>query len=166
MLAQARGLLDDAEDWYRKSLALSEELEDKPSMARSYHQLGILAQDRGLLDDAEDWYRKSLAINDDLDNRPGMALSFGQLGLLAENRGQPRQALEWTIRSVMLFSEFPHPATGPAPSHLARLTAKLGTGVLEQCWQQVTGGPLPGAVRDYVRAYRPDPGDTPEGAGQ
>ncbi len=37
---------------------------------------------------------------------------------------------------------------------------------LEACWQKVTGGPLPGAVRDYVHSYRPEPGDTPEGADQ
>ncbi len=79
-----------------------------------------------------------------------MALSFGQLGLLAENRGQPRQALEWTIRSVVLFREFPHPATGPAPSHLARLTTELGTDALEECWQQITGGLLPLAIRSYI----------------
>ncbi len=150
MIAQDRGLLDDAEAWYRKALVLGKELGDKLGMARSHHQLGMIAQDRGLLDDAEAWYRKALAINDDLDNKPGMALSFGQLGLLAENRGQPRQALEWTIRSVVLFREFPHPATGPAPSHLARLTTKLGTGGLEECWQRVTGGLLPRAIRSYI----------------
>ena len=165
VIAQGRGLLAEAEDWYRKSLALSEELGDKPSMARSYHQLGRVAQLRGQLDEAEDWCRKSLAINDDLDNRPGMALSFGQLGLLAENRGQLRQALEWTVRCVALFDDFPHPSTGPAPGHLARLTQQLGIPALEACWQKVTGGPLPGAVRDYLGSY-PDTADTPEGAGQ
>ena len=42
-----RGRLDDAEDWYRKSLAIKEELGDKPGMAITYHQLGMAAQDRG-----------------------------------------------------------------------------------------------------------------------
>ena len=59
---------------------------------------------------------------------------------------------------------FPHPSTGPGPGHLARLTRQLGIPALEACWQKVTGGPLPGAVREYVRSYRPDTGDTPEGA--
>ena len=62
MTAQDRGRLDEAEDWYRKSLAIKEELGDRPGMARSYHQLGMTAQDRGRLDEAEDWYRKSLTI--------------------------------------------------------------------------------------------------------
>jgi hypothetical protein len=85
-------------------------------MADGYHQLGMVAQLRGRLDDAADWYTRSLAIKEE--------------------------------------------------DHLARLTRQLGIPALEACWQRVTGGPLPGAVRDYVHAYRPDPGDTPEGAGR
>ena len=41
-----------------------------------------------------------------------------------------------------------------------------GLPALEACWQKVTGGPLPSAVRDYVHSHDPDAGDTPEGAGQ
>ena len=149
-----RRRLDDAEDWHRNALAIREELGDKPGMASAYHQLGMAAQDRGRLDDAEDWYRKALAIKEELGGKPGMALTFGQLGLLAEDRGQPRQALEWMVRCVALFREFPHPSTGPAPRHLARFTDQLGTGALEQCWQQVTGSPLPLAIRSYVESSR------------
>ena len=107
---------------------------------------------RGRLDDADDWYRKSLTIKEDLGNRPGMANSYYQLGLLAEARGRPSEALAWTVRCVALFDEFPHPATGPGPQHLARLTAGLGVDTLERCWQQVTGHPLPQPVRDYIQA--------------
>ena len=65
---------------------------------------------------------------------------------------------------MALFDDVPHPGSGTGPGQLARLTRQLGIQALEACWQQVTGGPLPGAVRDYVRSYRPDAGDTPEGA--
>jgi tetratricopeptide (TPR) repeat protein len=144
------GRLDDAEEWCRKALAIAEEVGNEPDKAAIYHQLGRVAQDRGQLEDAEQWYRKSLAIKEELGDEPGMATTFGQLGRLAEEQGQPRQALEWMVRSVALFGEFPHPATGPAPDYLARLTVQLGTGALEQCWQQVTGHPLPPAVRSYL----------------
>ena len=40
MVAQERGSYEDALDWYRKSLAIAEELGDRSGMARSYHQLG------------------------------------------------------------------------------------------------------------------------------
>src|SRR5256885_928494 len=59
MLAQARGRLDEAEDWYRKALAIEEELADRVGMAGSYHQLGVIAHLCGRLDEAEDWFCKA-----------------------------------------------------------------------------------------------------------
>jgi tetratricopeptide (TPR) repeat protein len=153
MVAQGRGRLDDAEDWYRQSLTINEELGNRPGMAISYHQLGMVAQDRGRLDDAEDWYRQSLTIDQELGDRPGMATSYHQLRLLAEARERLADALQWMVRCATLFDEFPHPATGPAPAHLARLTAQLGLPALEACWQAVTGDPLPSAVRDHITAH-------------
>jgi tetratricopeptide (TPR) repeat protein len=123
-------------------------------MAGSYHQLGMTAQDRRRLEEAEEWYSKSLAIREDLGDVIGRAESYGQLGLLAEERGQPQQALDWTVRCVAQFSEFPHPATGPAPRHLTRLAAQLGINALEECWQQVTNNPLPPAIYSYVESSR------------
>ena len=46
-LAQDRGDYDTAQDWYHKSLTINEELGNKPNLATTYHQLGILAQARG-----------------------------------------------------------------------------------------------------------------------
>ncbi|MCA1694694.1 MAG: tetratricopeptide repeat protein, partial [Actinobacteria bacterium] len=152
MLALERGRLDDAEDWYRQSLTIHEEYVNRPNMAITYRHLGTIALKRGRLDDAENWYRQSLTIDEELGNRPGMATNYGQLGLLAEARGRPAAALEWTVRCVTLFDEFPHPATGPAPAHLARLTAELGRTALEACWQAVTGDALPSAVRAHIDA--------------
>jgi tetratricopeptide (TPR) repeat protein len=152
--AQDRGWLDEAEDWYRQSLTIKEELGNRPGMASTYHQLGVTAQDRGRLDEAEDWYRQSLAIKEELGNRPGMAITYGQFGLLDEARQQPGQALEWMVRCVTLFDQFPHPMTGPGPSHLARLTSQLGMPALEEAWQEVTGQPLPQQVRGYITTHQ------------
>ena len=161
--AYLRGRLDEADDWYRQALTILEELSDRPGMALTYHQLGITAQARGRLDEAEDWYRRSLAIKEELGNRPGMALTYAQLGLLAEDRAQAPLALQWNIRCVTLFDQFPSPMTGTAPSALARLTRQLGMPALEAAWQQITGQPVPPAVRDYITSHPDDdqPGGTP-----
>jgi tetratricopeptide (TPR) repeat protein len=163
MTAQLRGRLDEADGWYRKSLTIEEELGDHPGMADTYHQLGMTAQDRGRLDEADGWYRKSLTIEEELGDHPGMALSYGQLGLLAEARHRPDQALAWMVRCVTLFEQFPDPATGPGPSHLARLTRQLGMPALEATWQQITGQPLPQVVRDYIASHHDEdpPGGKP-----
>ena len=64
LIAQGRGLLGEAEECYRKSLVISEELSDRRAMAGTYSQLGMVAQGRGLLGEAEEWYRKSNAIDE------------------------------------------------------------------------------------------------------
>jgi tetratricopeptide (TPR) repeat protein len=150
VVAQERGRLEEAEDWYTKALAIEEDLGNRPYMASSYHELGRVAQKRGRLEEAEDWYTKALAIDADLGDRMAMAKTLAQTGLLAEQQGQPRRALEQAIRSVSLFEQIPHPASGTAPAQLVRLTAELGISALESCWQAVTGSALPQAVRDYA----------------
>jgi tetratricopeptide (TPR) repeat protein len=149
-VAQDRGRLDEAEDWYRKSLAIKEGLGNELGIADGYHQLGTVAQAQGRLDEAGDWYRKSLRINQGLGNQPGIASSYYQLGLVAERRGQLHDALDWMVRCVTVFSQFPHPLTGPGPKHLVRLTGQLGMRALETSWQEATGKPLPPAVGEYV----------------
>ena len=42
--------MDEAEDWYRRSLNIEEELGNRPGMANTFHQLGMVAQDRGRLE--------------------------------------------------------------------------------------------------------------------
>jgi hypothetical protein len=128
-------------------------------MSSTYHQLGTTAQDRGRLDEAEDWYRKSLTIKEEFGNRPGMALTYAQLGLLAEAWARAPLALQWTIRCVTLFDQFPSPMTGTGPTALARLTRQLGMPALEAGWRQLTGQPVPQAVRDYITSHDDEDSD-------
>ncbi|TPW00459.1 MAG: hypothetical protein USCAAHI_00086 [Beijerinckiaceae bacterium] len=155
MVAQDRGGLPAAESWYCKSLEINEAFGNRPVLAATYRQLGMMAEERGDLAAAEGWYRKSLEIKEALDDRPGLAMSYGQLGLLAEAGGDLAAALDWTVRCAALFPELPHPATGPGPHHLARLTASLGVAALETSWQRYTGKTLPEQIRTFV-ANRPD----------
>ena len=46
MAAHGQERLEDAEDWYRKSLAIREALGDYPGMAPTFWQLSVLAEDR------------------------------------------------------------------------------------------------------------------------
>ncbi|WP_161965261.1 CHAT domain-containing tetratricopeptide repeat protein [Ornithinimicrobium cerasi] len=105
MVAQHRGELGQAEDWYRKSLTIEEELANQPGMASSYHQLGMVAQHRGELDQAEDWYRKSLTIEEKLANQPGIASSYHQLGIVAQHRGELGQAEDWYRKSLSIKTQ-------------------------------------------------------------
>ena len=63
------------------------------------------------------------------------------------------------VHGVALFPEFPHPATGPVPGHLARLTAELGMAALADSWRRSTGEALPAAIGDAVARMIEDMGD-------
>jgi tetratricopeptide (TPR) repeat protein len=160
-LEQQQGRPDTAEQLYLQAIGLQGETGDLLGTARSYHQLGMVQQDRGELDKAEQYYLQSIVISEQLQSRSMMAHNYGQLGLLAEAREHDLEALKWMIRCVTVFDGFPHPATGPGPQHLARLAAKLGIDSLEADWRDITGTPLPRAVREFVSV----PDDSGEDAG-
>ncbi|HXL92093.1 MAG TPA: tetratricopeptide repeat protein [Streptosporangiaceae bacterium] len=105
MIAQGRGRLDDAENLFSTSLAITTELGHRRGMADSYGQLGIVAQHRGRLDDAENWYAKALIINEELDNRPGMATSYHLLGAIDRDRGRLEEAEDRYTKALTIREE-------------------------------------------------------------
>ncbi len=62
MVAQERGSYDKALGWYRKSLAIFEELGNRAGMASTISQLGVLATKRGAPEDAVPLNLRSLAL--------------------------------------------------------------------------------------------------------
>jgi tetratricopeptide (TPR) repeat protein len=100
--AFTQGRLDKAEDWYRKALAIREDLGDRPELAGTYHQLGMIAQGRKRLDEAEDWYRKALALEADLGDRPKMASTCEQIGAVARDRGRLEEAERWVRKALVI----------------------------------------------------------------
>jgi tetratricopeptide (TPR) repeat protein len=51
-VAQQRGRLDDAQEWYLKSLATKEEVGNWPGMVTTLGQMALLAEERGQLEEA------------------------------------------------------------------------------------------------------------------
>ena len=135
MTAQDRGRLDEADDWYRKSLAISEELGDRPRMAGTYHQLGMTAQARGRLDEADDWYRKSLSHQEELGDRPGMAGSYHQLGITAYDRGRLDEADDWYRKALAIVEEL-----GDRPAWRAATTSSASPPMTAGGWMRPTTG--------------------------
>jgi hypothetical protein len=60
MIAQARRDFNAAEQWYRKSLEITERLGDKHGAARSYGQLGVIAGLSGNVLDSGQLLAKSI----------------------------------------------------------------------------------------------------------
>ncbi|MCX4974821.1 tetratricopeptide repeat protein [Streptomyces sp. NBC_00620] len=105
MIAQERGDYGQAEERYRASLAILEELGDRSGIASSYHQLGIIAELRGDYGRAEERYRASLTIKEELGDRSGIASSYHQLGMIAQLRGDYGRAEERYRASLAILEE-------------------------------------------------------------
>lgn len=102
IVAADRGRLDDAQDWYTKSLVIAEELGDQTGMARGYHRLSMTAQDRGDYDTAERLYRRSLEIDERIGNQAGIATSYTALAGLSEERGTLDEAVAYRVRALAI----------------------------------------------------------------
>jgi tetratricopeptide (TPR) repeat protein len=120
VVAEERGGLDRAEDWYRRSLTVAEQVGDRPGMANTYHQLSLVAHLRWDPDAAEDWSRRSLAIKEELGDRPGMASSYHQLGVVALVKGDLDAAEDWYRRSLTIYERLGN------RSHIASNYHQLG----------------------------------------
>jgi tetratricopeptide (TPR) repeat protein len=100
-----RGDLDTAEEFHRKSLALSEELGRKEGMANQYGNLGLIYLTRGDHDTAEENFRNSLALNVELGRKVGMANDYGNLGQVLRERGDLAEACRLWAKAKRLFED-------------------------------------------------------------
>jgi tetratricopeptide (TPR) repeat protein len=62
IVAQKRGSYEEALEWYRKSLAINEELGNRVGMANSFGQIGVLLTETGHPREGVSWNLRSLAL--------------------------------------------------------------------------------------------------------
>ena len=108
IIAQQRGRLDEADDWYRQALAIREELGLRALLGGTYHQLGTTAQERGRLDDADSWYRKALAAFEEFGDQVHAASVYHQLSRTAYFRGTLDDADGWSRKALTIYAELGH----------------------------------------------------------
>ncbi len=101
-LLRRTGDLDDAEQAYRRVLALGNTVDDQELVAVATGNLGNLYSTRGDLDEAEEMYEKSLALYEALGHKEGMASQYGNLGILYQTRGDLDRAEEMYEKSLAL----------------------------------------------------------------
>ncbi len=92
--AQDRGRLEEAEDWYRRSLAIHEELGDLRGLAAAYGQLGLLAEDRQQPRQALDWTIRSVTLFSEFPS-PLAGPGPSHLARLARQLGLPDLEHAW-----------------------------------------------------------------------
>jgi tetratricopeptide (TPR) repeat protein len=102
LVAQLRREMAVAEQWYRKSLAISERQGDDDSAAKTYHQLGTLADEQRDFEAAENWYQKSIAIEESHGDAYGAAQSYHQMGSLADKQRDFAASELWYRKSLAI----------------------------------------------------------------
>ena len=104
-IALLEGRLDDAEEWYRQSLAIKEQLGDTEGRATIYCQLGVIARDRGRLHDAEAWYHKALIILEKLGDKILIAKAYNALGAITYLQARLDEAEDWYSKAFTINEE-------------------------------------------------------------
>ncbi len=100
VIADGRGQIDSAEQWYRKALEICERLGLNREAAMMYHQLGGIAKSRTQFDLAEQWYRKSLQTSERAGLEREAALEYRRLGVLAQEGEQLDHAEQYYLKAL------------------------------------------------------------------
>ena len=104
-VALKRWQLDEAEDWYAKSLAIIEDSEDRATVADDYYGLGLVRQYQRRYTEARDWFSKSLDIHQRLEDVEEMVKDYRSLGLSAQFRFEYQEAESWYHRAREILEE-------------------------------------------------------------
>jgi serine phosphatase RsbU (regulator of sigma subunit) len=104
-LLQQKGDIEDALNYYHKSLEIQKNIQDKYGMATSYNNIGYVYQNQGNIPLALEYYHISLKLLEELSNKKGMAASYNNLGLIYDNQGETSLALNYYQKSLKLLEE-------------------------------------------------------------
>ena len=104
-VALKRWQLDEAEEWYSKSLAIIESGEDRATVADDYYGLGLVRQYQRRYTEARDWFSKSLDIHQRLEDVEEMVKDYRSLGLCAQFRFEYQEAESWYHRAREILEE-------------------------------------------------------------
>ncbi len=126
VLLWRHGDLDEAEAFYRESLAMNRKLlgDKHPEIANGLENVAMSLQDKGDLAGAEDMYRQSLTMRRELlgENHPEVGRTLMNLASLRYDRGDTGEAIA-DMREVLSIYRKVYPADHP---ETARVLNALG----------------------------------------
>ena len=103
-IAQEQRDFTQAEQWYRKSLEISEERRIEYWVVITSRELGGIAQERRDFTQAEHWYRKSLKFSENMGNKHETALTCWRLGGLSALIQDYLSSGTWFLKAVIGFT--------------------------------------------------------------
>ena len=104
-VALKRWQLDQADEWYTKSLAIIEDGDDRASVADDYYGMGLVRQYQRRYTEARDWFSRSLDVHQRLEDVEEMVKDYRSLGLCAQFRFEYQEAESWYHRAREILEE-------------------------------------------------------------
>jgi serine phosphatase RsbU (regulator of sigma subunit)/Tfp pilus assembly protein PilF len=94
-----KGKIEDALEYYFKSLRIRESISDYAGMATSYNSIGSIYSNQGELEKAKTFFEKSLAMRKIIGKPKGIAYSLNNLGFLHEQKKEVLSARKYYLES-------------------------------------------------------------------
>jgi tetratricopeptide (TPR) repeat protein len=115
-IVEMLGEWDNALEYHKKDLEISEKLNDVSGIATAYGNIGLVYHDKGEWDKALEYYKKDLEISKRLNNETGMARAHGNIGVVYHDKGEWDNALEYYKKDLEI-SEKLNDVSGIATAH-------------------------------------------------
>jgi tetratricopeptide (TPR) repeat protein len=91
-----------ASEYYNKSLAIHQELQERIGMAGDYINIGNVLDKQGNYDQALEYHNKALAIHKEKNDRAGMSKDYNYIGVVLRHQGNYDQALEYHNKALAI----------------------------------------------------------------
>jgi len=100
-----RSIPDSSLYFYQKTLAISEEIDDKDQIITSFSRIGITYFVKGEYDLAMEYFLKTLELSEQKGDKKQMASAYNNIGIVYKNTGKYDQAIENYLRSLKIKEE-------------------------------------------------------------
>ena len=106
LYSQGRAELDQAQDYFRRALAIDEKVHgpEHPTVAIDANNIGQILKAQGDLEGALEWTKRALAIDEKVYGveHPTVAIRANNIGAILQAQGDLEGALEWTKRALAI----------------------------------------------------------------
>ena len=134
---------DKAADYAKQALDLSQKINSKSRIVRSYLKLGMIARERGDYDKAIPYLLSAMKISEEIDFKFGIGASASTIGTIYHIQGNYEKALEYLNASLSIAKEI-NSVTGMAASY-----SNIG-----QIYQEI--GDCEKALHHYIESFKMD----------
>lgn len=97
--------LENALEYFEKSLLINQEISYKPGIAKSLNNIGIIYMYKGDADGALEYYEQSFELFREINDKQGMADPLNAIGALHFRRGEYDLALDYWQQSLELYTD-------------------------------------------------------------